>query len=213
MKGNVLGVIFDLDGTLIDSYDAIYISFLHAYQAMNLPPLPYEEVKKVVGYGMRSTFRDLLGEAHVSRALSLFRQKYEEVFRAKTHLLPDARQVLEALFARGIRMAIATNKFGRFSREIFQHFGMEGLFAAILGDDDVSQNKPHPEILYRALEKMGLKKEDVVFIGDSLIDIQTGSNGGIRVFAVPSGVCSREELEEARPAAVLHRLADLLNYV
>jgi phosphoglycolate phosphatase len=209
----IKGVIFDLDGTLIDSFQAIYLSFRHTYEGLGLAPLSYEEVKGVIGYGLNHSFRDLLGDEWVSPAIRLFRQKYEEVFRSHTHLLADARAVVEGLHARGTRLAIATNKLGRFAREIFRHFEMEGLFDAIVGDEDVTQNKPHPEMLIRAIHEMGLPKEAVIFVGDSLIDIQTGENAGVRVFAVPTGLATREELEKARPAKLLNRLTDLLNHV
>jgi len=214
MKGNeIRAAIFDLDGTLIDSYQAIYLGFHHAYTQMGFTPMSYEQVKRVVGLGLDHTFRELLGEERVPRAIFLFRKKYEEVFRENTRLLPEAREVLETLHGRGIRLAVATNKLGRFSREIFEHFGMENLFTMIVGDGDVPQNKPDPEMLQLAMEKMGVEKERTIFVGDSVIDIQTGKNAGVRVFAVPTGNTDRRDLENARPAVMLDRLLDLLSYV
>jgi len=214
MKANeIRGAIFDLDGTLVDSYQAIYLGFHHVYTQMSLSPMPYEQVKRVVGLGLNHTFRELLGEERVPRALFLFRKKYEEVFRENTRLLPDAREVLETLHDRGIRLAVATNKLGRFSRQIFEHFAMENLFTVILGDGDVPQNKPNPEMLRLAMEKMGMEKEQTIFVGDSVIDIQTGKNAGVRVFAVPTGNTDRRDLENARPTVMLERLLDLLSYV
>ena len=215
MKGNhkVKGVIFDLDGTLIDSYQAIYLSFKYAYENMGLPPLPYEAVKKVVGRGLNQTFRELLGEERVPQAISLFRKKYEEVFRAHTHLLPDAREVVETLHRREVHMAVATNKLGRFSRTIFEHFGMEKYFGVIVGDGDVSENKPNPEMLYYAMRQIGVQKEDAVFVGDSVIDIQTAKNAGLKIFSVPTGNTTREDLEKAQPTVLLDRLLDLLTYI
>lgn len=214
MKGEeVKGVIFDLDGTLIDSYEAIYLSFHHVYSQLNLPPLSYAQVKKVVGKGLSYTFRDLLGDELVPKALALFREKYEEVFREHTKLLPDVPEVLEALYKRKIQMAVATNKLGRFSRAIFEHFQLQKYFKAIIGDGDVAHNKPHPEMIYCALAQMGLTKEEVIFVGDSVIDIQTAHNAGMRIFAVPSGNASPEELEKAQPTVLLERLIDLLKYI
>jgi phosphoglycolate phosphatase-like HAD superfamily hydrolase len=164
----IRGVTFDLDGTLIDSYQAIYLGFHHAYTQMGLSPMSYEQVKRVVGLGLDHTFRELLGEERVSRGLLLFRKKYEEVFRENTRLLPDAREVLETLHGRGIRLA---------------------------------------------LEKMGVEKERTIFVGDSVIDIQTGKNAGVRVFAVPTGNTDRRDLENAQPAVMLDQLLDLLSYV
>jgi 2-phosphoglycolate phosphatase len=209
---DIKGVIFDLDGTLVDSYQAIYLSFKYAYESMGLSPLPYESVKKVVGRGLGHTFQELLGAERVPQALSLFRRKYEEIFRAHTHLLPDARTVVETLHRQGLQLAVATNKLGRFSRAIFAHFGMEKLFTVIVGDGDVSQNKPDPEMLYYAMEKMGVEKGGTAFVGDSLIDIRTAKNAGLKVYAVPTGNTPREDLEKAQPTALLDRLLDLLLY-
>jgi phosphoglycolate phosphatase len=210
---NIRGVIFDLDGTLVDSYQAIYLSFHHAYTRLGLSPLSLEEVNKLVGRGLSRTFGELLGEEKGLQALSLFRKKYEEIFRPHTHLLPDVRTVLEDLYGRGIRLAVATNKFGPLSREVFRHFKMENFFTVIVGDGDVPQNKPHPAMLHLALEKMGLKKDEALFVGDSAIDIQTAQNAGMRVYAVPTGNTAREDLEKAEPTAVLPRLLDLIKYV
>lgn len=215
MKGNhkVKGVIFDLDGTLIDSYQAIYLSFKYVYESLGLPPLPYDVVRRVVGRGLDQTFRELLGEERVARAISLFRKKYEEVFRAHTHLLPDAREVVETLHRREVHMAVATNKLGRFSRTIFEHFGMEKYFGIIVGDGDVSENKPNPEMLYYAMSHIGVEKEDTVFVGDSVIDIQTAKNAGLKIFSVPTGNTTRKDLEKAQPTVLLDRLLDLLTYI
>ena len=212
-SNKVRAIIFDLDGTLIDSYQAIYLGFHYAYSEMGLPPLSYEQVERAVGRGLGHTFQELLGEERVPQALTLFRKKYEEVFRAHTHLLPDVRQVVESLQGRGIQLAVATNKLGRFSRTILEHFGMDKMFAVILGDGDVSQNKPDPEMLYLAMDKMGVVKEETIFVGDSVIDIQSGQNAGVRVFAVPTGNTTREDLVKAQPTVILNRLLDLLSLV
>ncbi len=214
MRDNrIRGVIFDLDGTLIDSYQAIYLSFRYAYESMGLPPLDYEDARSVVGLGLTITFNDLLGRERTPEALRLFRERYWEVFPEHTHLLPGAREVVSELSRRGIRQAIATNKLGRFSRAIVRHFGLEELFVAVLGDEDVSLNKPDPEMLLAAIEKLGLPKEEIIMVGDSLVDIQAAQNTGIRVFAVPSGTTRREALDQARPTVLLDRLTGLLDYV
>ena len=212
-QNNIRGVIFDLDGTLIDSYQAIYLSFRYAYESMGLPPLSYEEARKVVGLGLTITFNDLLGRERTPEALRLFRKKYWEVFPDHTQFLPGARELAFELHRRGIRQAIATNKLGRFSRAIIRHFGMNDLFVAVLGDEDVALNKPDPEMLLAAIEKLALPKDEVVMVGDSLVDIQAARNTGIRIFAVPSGTTRKEVLQEAKPTALLERLSDLLNHL
>lgn len=209
----IQGIIFDLDGTLIDSYQAIYLSFRHVYESMGLRPLSYEEVKREIGLGLSRTFGDLLGEEKVAEALRAFDEKYQQVMDHHTFLLPDARQVLEELHRLGVKMAIATNKIGRYSRRIIKNFGLDGIFSAILGDEDVTRNKPHPEMIFRAIEKMAILKEEAVMVGDSLVDLETARNAGIAAFAIPTGVTPREDLEKARPTRMLSRLADLLPIV
>ncbi|MDH4266397.1 MAG: HAD-IA family hydrolase, partial [Deltaproteobacteria bacterium] len=77
----------------------------------------------------------------------------------------------------------------------------------------VPQNKPHPEMLFFAMEKMGLKKDVTVFVGDSVIDIQTAKNAEMKVYAVPTGNTAREDLEKAQPTALLTGFLDLVKYV
>lgn len=207
---NIKGIIFDLDGTLIDSFQAIYLSFQHVYESMGLRPLSYDQVRKEIGLGLSRTFADLLGKDRVAQALRLYDEKYWQVLRDHTFLLPGAREVLVTLHRRGIKMAIATNKIGRYSRKIFENFGLTSVFSAILGDQDVLQNKPHPEMIFRAIEKMGVKKEEVVIVGDSVIDLETARNAGLPAFAIATGTTPREVLEKAKPTRMLEKLTDLL---
>ena len=210
---HIRGVIFDLDGTLVDSYEAIYLGFQYAYTKMGIKPLSYDEVKNHVGHSLQHIFKELLGEEKVNHAITLFRQRYEDVFRSHTHLLPDAKEVLTELHSRGIKLSVATNKLGRFSRTIMEYLQVANLFSAIIGEGDGTSNKPAPEMLYLAIEKMAVPKENTILVGDSLIDIQAALNASIRVYTVPSGTTSKEELAKAHPTAVLDRLNDLLEYV
>jgi HAD superfamily hydrolase (TIGR01549 family) len=123
------------------------------------------------------------------------------------------REVLESLHRRGILLAVATNKLGRFARAIFEQFGMEGIFTVVLGDGDVSRNKPDPEMLFLAMEKMAVARDQTLFVGDSVIDIQTARNAGVRVLAIPTGNTDREDLARARPTVLLERFSDLLAHV
>mgnify|MGYP001609081824 FL=1 len=210
---HISGVIFDLDGTLVDSYQAIYLGFQYTYTQMGLTPLSYDEVKNRVGHSLQDIFLELPDEQKVVQAITLFRQKYQEVYRTQTHLLPDAKEVLTKLHSRGIKLSVATNKLGRFSRDILEHLQVGNLFSAIIGEGDVTNNKPNPEMLYLAIKKMGVPNQEAVLIGDSHIDIQAALNAGIRVYAVTSGATGQEELAKAHPTAVLNRLNDLLEYI
>jgi len=212
-NGHIKGVIFDLDGTLIDSYEAIYQGFHHAYTKMGFRPLSYDQVKKQVGHSLEYIFRELLGEQYIQPAIILFRQRYEEVFRTHTHLLPNAADVVKAIYDKGIKLAVATNKLGKSSRAILEHLQLSNFFSAIIGEGDGTRNKPDPEMLYLAIEKMAIPKDNAIMVGDSTIDIQAAHNARIRVYAVASGMTSREELAESRPTEVITSLNHLLKYI
>ncbi|MEW6025928.1 MAG: HAD-IA family hydrolase [Planctomycetota bacterium] len=237
----IKAVIFDLDGTLVDSYEAIYLGFQYAYEQMGLKPLSYDEVKVQVGHSLQRMFSELLGEERVPQAIKLFRKRYEEVFRDHTHLLPDAREALTELHQRGIKLSVATNKLGKFSRAILENLQVGNLFSAVIGEGDPAHNigitnsadglnrgiyqpvqalnkpyvrgKPDPQMLYLAIEKMGLPKEQTVLVGDSEIDIQSAHNAGIRVYAIPTGTTGKAELARHNPTAILDNLKGLLQYI
>jgi phosphoglycolate phosphatase len=212
-NNHIRAVIFDLDGTLVDSYQAIYLGFQYAYIQMGLTPLSYDEVKYRVGHSLQDMFRELLGAEKTQLAVTLFRQKYQEVYKTQTHLLPGAQETLASLHNRGIKLSVATNKLGRFSRDIIEHLELSRMFSAVIGEGDGARNKPNPEMLYLAMEKMNAPKENTIMVGDSDIDIQAALNAGIRVYAVPSGTTSKEELTNAHPTATLDNLSDLLKHI
>ena len=108
--GSVRGLIFDLDGTLVDSYAAIGDSLNHARAHYQLPPLSDDEVRRGVGRGLESLIAELVGEQRVAQGVRLFRQRYAEVFEAATFALPDVRSVLSRLSAMGYPMTVASNK-------------------------------------------------------------------------------------------------------
>jgi len=211
-ENHIKGVIFDLDGTIVDSYKAIYIGFQYTYTKMGLKPLSYDEVKNHVGHSLEHIFRELLGEQNIQQAITLFRQKYSEVFITHTHFLPDAAEVIKTLYNRGGKLSVATNKLGRFSRSILEHLQVNTFFSAIIGEGDGTRNKPAPDMLYLAIERMGIFQQEAIMVGDSPIDIQAGLNAGIRVYGIPSGTNTKEELTNARPTAVLNCLNDLLKF-
>ena len=106
-------------------------------------------------------------------------------------------------------MAIATNKFGHFSRDIVRHLGFDGMISHIIGDGDGVERKPEPDMLETLLTYMSLDEKEVVFVGDSPIDITTGKKAGVKTIAVPTGYHSIEMLEEAGAEIVIENLSQL----
>ncbi len=206
-------LIFDLDGTLVDSYEPIAESLNHVRTTLGLPPKPLEEVRREVGRGLDSLIRDNVGEDRVEEGIRLFRIRYRKVFREGTRLLPGVAGTLGELGRRGIPMTITSNKPAYFSHEIVESLGLGGLFLAVLGPEMVERPKPDPEMIHKAIECLARPASEVLYVGDMRIDIETCRRAGIAVCAIPSGSDTREALAGAHPDFLIERFEELLGLV
>jgi phosphoglycolate phosphatase len=202
-------VVFDLDGTLIDGYEAIGDALSFAMERLGVPTLPAARVRGMVGHGLEHLLAEAVGRERAEEGVRLFRERYPEVAVEKSHLLPDARAVVEELGARGHPMAVASNKPARFSRMILEAKGLAPRFRAIGGPDAETPAKPDPTMLLRLMRLAQALPEETVVVGDMEVDAEFGRAGGCRVVLVPGGSRSREELAGADADAFLERLGEL----
>lgn len=209
----IRGVIFDLDGILIDSFGAITEAYGYAVEKLGVPPMKAEEFRGKIGMPLEDFFAAAVNSDLVSEGVRLFRERYGRIYLEKTTLMKDAKEVVEDLRRRGVSLAVATNKLGRFSRNILEHLGLAGSFAATIGAGDGIPPKPAPNMLFSALKEMGMPKDEAVYVGDTPMDIETGSNAGLAVIAVATGYYTERELRSAGAWAVLPRLSDILGHL
>jgi phosphoglycolate phosphatase len=139
-------VLFDLDGTLADSYDAITASTNHVRAVNGLPPLPEAEIKKHVGRGLAMLLADLVPGTDTARNIALYGEHHVTVMRDHTRLMPGARHAVEALKRSGRRLAVCSNKNVVFTRALLESLGLAPFFDVVLGPEDVPQPKPAPDI-------------------------------------------------------------------
>lgn len=206
----IRGIIFDFDGTLIDSYEAITESLNDVRASCGLPPLPASEVKGMVGHGLEHLIEAAVGRERIAEGVGVFRRSYAAICERKTTVLPQVKSTLDDLETRGYIMAIASNKPSYFVRDILKALELDHLFAEVLGPNDVERPKPDPEMLETILMRLGLSPEETAYVGDMLLDIEVGRRAGVDVYAIPTGSASRQTLLEGRPDRLLHRFADLL---
>lgn len=207
----IRGLIFDFDGTLIDSYEAIAESLNEVRASRSLPPLEMANVTTMVGHGLEHLIEKAIGPDQVEDGVRLFRQNYARICERQTKILPQVKETLDELDRRGYRMAIASNKPSYFARDILKALEMEHLFAEVLGPNDVERPKPDPEMLEIIMMRIGLAPDEVAYVGDMLLDIEVAQRAGVAVYAVPTGSASREVLLQGRPDRLLHRFSDLLS--
>jgi phosphoglycolate phosphatase len=193
--GSVRAIVFDLDGTLIDSYGPIATSLNHARARFALPPLAVEVVRSHVGRGLETLIAEQVGADRVSAGVRLFRERYAEVFAGGTFALPGVPETLPVLRSNGFRMAVASNKPARFSVAILERLELLECFRCVLGPDLVGSPKPDPGMLRGCMDRMAVRSEETVYVGDMVLDVETAACAGVSVLLVPGGSSSPEELE------------------
>ncbi|MBP7149694.1 MAG: HAD family hydrolase [Acidobacteria bacterium] len=206
-------IIFDLDGTLIDSYGPIAASLNAARAAFGLPALDVEQVRRMVGHGLEKLIEQHLGAANIPEGVRIFRENYARLYRDGTRVLPGAREVVATLAQRGFALAVASNKPARFTREIVRHVGLDGEIRVVLGPDDETPPKPDPAILTRACAELGVTADETVYVGDMPLDVESAARAGLRHFLVPTGSASLEELRATPGAHVLGTLRELADNI
>lgn len=192
-------LIFDLDGTLIESKWDIAYSVNFTLQALGLPERPIEEIFGFVGDGVKRLLRLAVGEGNQEKfeeALKVFRRHYLEHCLDRTSFYPGIEPMLEHFSDK--HKAIATNKSIEYTRVILNGLGPQH-FTYMVGGDNGFGLKPEPGMLLHIINKMGVSKERTILVGDSTNDINGGHNAGIRVCAVGYGMGHREKMEACKP--------------
>jgi 2-phosphoglycolate phosphatase len=210
MNQPIRTILFDLDGTLVDSYGPIRQSLNEVRRSFGLNEKSEAEVRREVGRGLEILIAENVGEENVAEGVGIFRDHYRRVFLGGTRLLPGVAPTIESLAARHYRMGVTSNKPAYFTREILEALGLARCFGTILGPEMVRRPKPDPEMLIRALEELGSERSEAAYVGDMAIDVQVARNAGLPVTVIPSGGHGRDELEKALPDLLLERFEDLL---
>ena len=206
-------VIFDLDGTLVDAYPGIHQSLNEMLRELQLPDVDLQTVKRRVGRGVVNLMQQSVPSEMVSRALELFRKSYDNTHLSGTFLLPEVREILEALRKRNISLGIASNKPADFTRNILKYLQIDEYFCCCSGPEGQIQPKPHPSMLQHMMHEMGVSPEETLYVGDMTLDSETAKNAGVRLALIGTGGHSKEELRESRPDYFLESLGDLVEII
>lgn len=207
-------IIYDLDGTLINSRKDIVTSVNWTLKELDFKELPTEQISSFVGSGaanlMRQSLQKISPEAlqHLDRSIKLFRRYYGEHLLDQTQLYPSVRKVLE--FFNDRLQSVITNKPQDFSVTILKGLGIDHFFFKVMGGDQGFPKKPHPATLLEILKAAQVKSEEAMLVGDSATDIETGRNAGVKVVAVTYGFGSPDEIQAAQPESILNDLEELI---
>ena len=205
-------ILFDLDGTLIDSLEDLAEAVNYALGLRGLPLHTVSEYRRMVGHGVRNLVKqaletsichteqserissDQVSDALIDSALADFKAYYQAHIDVHTRPYPGIPELLTDLQAHGIQLAVASNKFQEGTEYLIQRFFPGIRFVAILGNRPGAPLKPDPEIVQEVLRKANVQPADALLVGDSPTDMKTAANGGIESIAVTWGYRTAEEL-------------------
>ncbi len=201
MAYNVL--IFDLDGTLVDSFPGIQMSLSVAMRGTGLQPWDLEETKRHVGHGVEVLLESAVGPERKEKAIQLFRKNYGETCHKTTPLLPFVGETLSLLRERGYLLAVATNKPLLFTTPILEHLGVASLFSCVMGPEKVKHRKPHPDMIRAIQDRLHASDRHCLYVGDMPLDAETASQAGVDCLLVASGAFTLDRLQHEASVPVV----------
>jgi len=203
-------LIFDLDGTLVDSKKDLTTSVNYIRQRFGLSNLTEEEIARFIGDGalmlIRRALADKASEANVQNGLQLFLSYYRAHMLDETTLYPGVRETLDRL--RDCKLAVLTNKPVHFSCAMLDGLGIYRHFAAVYGGNSFDHKKPDPVGIYQILSDTKGSREKTWMIGDSAVDVLTGRNAGVTTCGVTYGYAT-ESFKDQQPDFLIDRFSEL----
>ena len=206
-------IIFDLDGTLINTIDDLGQACNHALAACGFPTHKIEDYPRLVGNGINKLIERALPEEHrneqtVLRLREYFVPYYDDHNCDLTRPYDGIPELLHTLKAEGHYLAVASNKYQAATEKIVAQL-FPGMFDVVLGERENVARKPHPQIVYDILLDRSDKSE-TLYIGDSLVDAETAQAAGVKLILCTWGFCTEEQLMTANPDYMVHHPAEIL---
>ncbi len=205
-------ILFDLDGTLIDSTEAILDGFYYTFERFGQKPPPKEKILALIGHPLDFMFAHLGIKEDVEKYVQTYKERYRITSKQKTTLLPQAKEAIEEA-AQFATLGIVTTKTGLYSKELMEHFGLMHYFGCLIGREDVIHPKPHPEPIFKAMHSLRAHPEHTWMVGDTCLDMEAAHGAGIASVAVECGYatpvqlrrCTRRQTANAYQAVVMIR--------
>lgn len=215
-------MLFDLDGTLIETAPEICDAVNDTLRRFDLPEVEQAQVDRWIGHGTRELLIQALAFAgrmpvtavRESDSLPLiaaeFDRHYQKRCGTRSHLYPHVREALEALRRQGVKLAVVTNKEQRYTATVLGAHDLGALFDRVVSGDTLATKKPDPAGIKSCLEQFQVDRSRALFVGDSSIDVATARNAGVTVWALPYGYNMGEPIEACAPDRVIPDFRALL---
>lgn len=215
----VKACIFDLDGTLTDTIESLTYSVGETLMEMGLPPITREQCQSFVGNGAAYLLDKAIraaGDTKGSRldeAMEIYRRIFDANCTYHVTTYEGILPMMEELKKRGVKLAVLSNKPHRQTVKVAEEIFGSHAFAAVQGQQEKIPRKPSPEGIYAILDKLGLSKEECLYVGDSEVDVVTGAAAGTKTVSVTWGFRTESQLKEAGASLMIHSPEELLRFV
>jgi phosphoglycolate phosphatase len=213
---------FDLDGTLVQTSPEIADAVNDAMAACGWPAVSQKDVDRWIGHGTKELLIQALAQVsgqgvekvrqspELREALPVFDRCYQARCGTRSLLYPHVRETLAMLRERGCRLAVVTNKEGRYTDTVLRVHGLHEAFDLVVSGDTLPTKKPNPAGVLRGLGDWGISPDKALFVGDSSIDAATARNAGVAVWLLPYGYNMGASVEDCRPDRVIQDFSELL---
>ena len=209
-------VIFDLDGTLINSLEDLRVSVNYALFGFKYPKQTLDMVRRNVGNGIEKLIERSLpdGKDNVNYevCLEIFKEHYKTHMSVNTKPYPHIIETLAALKSRGYKLAVVSNKFDAAVKPLCQKY-FKNLIDVAIGQSKDTKKKPAPDTVYIALDELGSTSETSIYVGDSEVDIQTAKNSGMDCISVSWGFKTKEFLKQNGASVIIDNPLEIFNYI
>ncbi len=209
-------IIYDLDGVLVDTSDAICLSFNAALEDAGEAPRSDEEIRGMIGVPLDEMYRRVLPRERwglVEGCFKRYREVFMEVSLEHARILDGVEATLSHFEEEGLQQCLATNKSAPEAEKILAHLGIDGYFDLMVGYDDVSSPKPSPEMILLALDAMGVEPDEAVLVEDSPTGLAAGKGAGVFTVAVTTGFYDAGVLVGSKPDYIIDEIKGLRDLI
>ena len=214
MSSRLTTVLFDLDGTLVDSIELIVAAAMNAFASRPGPSPSEAQIRNTIGRPLPTTFGPwLVDDNDLPFLISKYREYQLEHHDRLTCAYDGIVGAVAGLHAAGLRMGVVTSKVGFMAQRALDHCGLASFMQCLVASDSTTKHKPEPEPVILALEQLSSTADSAVYVGDSPYDKQAARSAGVRALGVSWGAFTAETLKDAGAEAVIAQPAELVPYL
>ena len=210
-------VLFDFDGTVMDTNNVILMSWQHTFMTLRNREEPQENLVKTFGEPLEMTMKKFFPDVPVEESVNIYRSFHHDNFSKLIKLFPGMEELITEVKRRGYKTGLVTSRLLRTTMEGLDKYGLKDRFDTIITAEDTTKHKPDPQPINIALEKLGFAAERAVMLGDTTFDMLCAKNAGVKAILVSWSLAlagkTAEELGEARPDYIIEKPEELFDII